>query len=213
VHNPGGMPDPTLIDHIEEPYIKASIITTTDYIGPIMTLCLGKRGELLKQEYISGNRVEIYYNMPLGEIVIDFYDRLKSISKGYASFDYHPNGFRPSKLVKLDIMLNGEPVDALSTLIHFDNAYDMGRRMCEKLKELIPRQQFEIAIQAAIGAKIIARETIKAVRKDVTAKCYGGDVSRKRKLLEKQKKGKKRMKQIGNVEVPQKAFLAVLKLD
>ncbi len=173
------MPDPTLIDHIEEPYIKASIITTTDYIGPIMTLCLGKRGELLKQEYISGNRVEIYYNMPLGEIVIDFYDRLKSISKGYASFDYHPNGFRPSKLVKLDIMLNGEPVDALSTLIHFDNAYDMGRRMCEKLKELIPRQQFEIAIQAAIGAKIIARETIKAVRKDVTAKCYGGDVSRK----------------------------------
>ncbi len=207
------MPDPTLIDHIEEPYIKASIITTTDYIGPIMTLCLGKRGELLKQEYISGNRVEIYYNMPLGEIVIDFYDRLKSISKGYASFDYHPNGFRPSKLVKLDIMLNGEPVDALSTLIHFDNAYDMGRRMCEKLKELIPRQQFEIAIQAAIGAKIIARETIKAVRKDVTAKCYGGDVSRKRKLLEKQKKGKKRMKQIGNVEVPQKAFLAVLKLD
>ena len=207
------MPDLTLIDHIEEPYIKASIITTTDYIGPIMTLCLGKRGELLKQEYISGNRVEIYYNMPLGEIVIDFYDRLKSISKGYASFDYHPNGFRPSKLVKLDIMLNGEPVDALSTLIHFDNAYDMGRRMCEKLKELIPRQQFEIAIQAAIGAKIIARETIKAVRKDVTAKCYGGDVSRKRKLLEKQKKGKKRMKQIGNVEVPQKAFLAVLKLD
>ena len=213
VHNPGGMPDPTLIDHIEEPYIKASIITTTDYIGPIMTLCLGKRGELLKQEYISGNRVEIFYNMPLGEIVIDFYDRLKSISKGYASFDYHPNGFRPSKLVKLDIMLNGEPVDALSTLIHFDNAYDMGRRMCEKLKELIPRQQFEIAIQAAIGAKIIARETIKAVRKDVTAKCYGGDVSRKRKLLEKQKRGKKRMKQIGNVEVPQKAFLAVLKLD
>ena len=213
VHNPGGMPDPTLIDHIEEPYIKASIITTTDYIGPIMTLCLGKRGELLKQEYISGNRVEIFYNMPLGEIVIDFYDRLKSISKGYASFDYHPNGFRPSKLVKLDIMLNGEPVDALSTLIHFDNAYDMGRRMCEKLKELIPRQQFEIAIQAAIGAKIIARETIEAVRKDVTAKCYGGDVSRKRKLLEKQKKGKKRMKQIGNVEVPQKAFLAVLKLD
>ena len=189
------------------------IITTTDYIGPIMTLCLGKRGELLKQEYISGNRVELFYNMPLGEIVIDFYDRLKSISKGYASFDYHPDGFRPSKLVKLDILLNGESVDALSTLTHFDNAYDMGRRMCEKLKELIPRQQFEIAIQAAIGAKIIARETIKAVRKDVTAKCYGGDISRKRKLLEKQKKGKKRMKQIGNVEVPQKAFLAVLKLD
>ena len=209
VHNPGGMPDPTMIDRIEEPYIKSSIITTTDYIGPIMTLCLGKRGELIKQEYISGNRVEIHYNMPLGEIVIDFYDRLKSISKGYASFDYHPDGFRPSKLVKLDILLNGESVDALSTLTHFDNAYDMGRRMCEKLKELIPRQQFEIAIQAAIGAKIIARETIKAVRKDVTAKCYGGDISRKRKLLEKQKKGKKRMKQIGNVEVPQKA----LKLD
>ena len=213
VHNPGGMPDPTLIDHIEEPFIKASVITTTDYIGPIMTLCLGKRGELLKQEYISGNRVELYYNMPLGEIVIDFYDKLKSISKGYASFDYHPAGFRPSKLIKLDILLNGEPVDALSTLTHVDNAYELGRRMCEKLKELIPRQQFEIAIQAAIGAKIIARETIKAVRKDVTAKCYGGDISRKRKLLEKQKKGKKRMKQIGNVEVPQKAFLAVLKLD
>ncbi|MCP3894574.1 translation elongation factor 4 [Bacteroides sp.] len=213
VHNPGGMPDPTLIDRIEEPYIKASVITTTDYIGPIMTLCLGKRGELLKQEYISGNRVEIYYNMPLGEIVIDFYDRLKSISKGYASFDYHPNGFRPSKLIKLDVLLNGEPVDALSTLTHVDNAYDLGKRMCEKLKELIPRQQFDIAIQAAIGAKIISRETIKAVRKDVTAKCYGGDISRKRKLLEKQKKGKKRMKQIGNVEVPQKAFLAVLKLD
>ncbi|NDV64495.1 translation elongation factor 4 [Bacteroides sp. 224] len=213
VHNPGGMPDPTLIDHIEEPYIKASVITTTDYIGPIMTLCLGKRGELLKQEYISGNRVEIYYSMPLGEIVIDFYDKLKSISKGYASFDYHMDGFRPSKLVKLDILLNGESVDALSTLTHFDNAVDFGRRMCEKLKELIPRQQFDIAIQAAIGSKIIARETIKAVRKDVTAKCYGGDISRKRKLLEKQKKGKKRMKQIGNVEVPQKAFLAVLKLD
>lgn len=213
VHNPGGMPDPTLIDHIEEPYIKASVITTTDYIGPIMTLCLGKRGELLKQEYISGNRVEIFYSIPLGEIVIDFYDKLKSISKGYASFDYHMDGFRPSKLVKLDILLNGEPVDALSTLTHFDNAQDFGRRMCEKLKELIPRQQFDIAIQAAIGSKIIARETIKAVRKDVTAKCYGGDISRKRKLLEKQKKGKKRMKQIGNVEVPQKAFLAVLKLD
>ena len=213
VHNPGGMPDVTLIDHIEEPYIKASVITATDYIGPIMTLCLGKRGELLKQEYISGNRVEIHYMMPLGEIVIDFYDKLKSISKGYASFDYHPAGFRPSKLVKLDILLNGEPVDALSTLTHIDNAYDFGRRMCEKLKELIPRQQFDIAIQAAIGGKIIARETVKQVRKDVTAKCYGGDVSRKRKLLEKQKKGKKRMKQIGNVEVPQKAFLAVLKLD
>ncbi len=213
VHNPAGMPDVTLIDHIEEPYIKSSIITTSTFIGPIMTLCLGKRGELLKQEYISGNRVELHYNMPLGEIVIDFYDKLKSISKGYASFDYHQDGFRPSKLVKLDILLNGEPVDALSTLTHMDNATDFGRRMCEKLKELLPRQQFDIAIQAAIGAKIIARETVKQLRKDVTAKCYGGDVSRKRKLLEKQKKGKKRMKQIGNVEVPQKAFLAVLKLD
>ena len=213
VHNPSGMPEITLIDHIEEPYIRASIITTTNYIGPIMTLCLGKRGELIKQEYISGNRVEIFYDIPLGEIVIDFYDKLKSISKGYASFDYHMNGFRPSKLIKLDILLNGEPVDALSTLTHVDNAESFGRRMCEKLKELIPRQQFDIAIQAAIGAKIIARETVKQLRKDVTAKCYGGDVSRKRKLLEKQKKGKKRMKQIGNVEVPQKAFLAVLKLD
>ncbi len=213
VHNPAGMPEVTLIDHIEEPYIKASIITTTNFIGPIMTLCLGKRGELLKQEYISGNRVELHYSLPLGEIVIDFYDKLKSISKGYASFDYHQDGFRPSKLVKLDILLNGEPVDALSTLTHIDNAVDFGRRMCEKLKELLPRQQFDIAIQAAIGAKIIARETVKQLRKDVTAKCYGGDISRKRKLLEKQKKGKKRMKQIGNVEVPQKAFLAVLKLD
>ena len=213
VHNPSGMPEITLIDHIEEPYIRASIITTTNYIGPIMTLCLGKRGELIKQEYISGNRVEIFYDIPLGEIVIDFYDKLKSISKGYASFDYHMYGFRPSKLIKLDILLNGEPVDALSTLTHVDNAETFGRRMCEKLKELIPRQQFDIAIQAAIGAKIIARETVKQLRKDVTAKCYGGDVSRKRKLLEKQKKGKKRMKQIGNVEVPQKAFLAVLKLD
>ena len=213
VHNPAGMPEPTLIDHIEEPYIKASIITTSNFIGPIMTLCLGKRGELLKQEYISGNRVELHYSLPLGEIVIDFYDKLKSISKGYASFDYHQDGFRPSKLVKLDILLNGEPVDALSTLTHIDNAVDFGRRMCEKLKELLPRQQFDIAIQAAIGAKIIARETVKQVRKDVTAKCYGGDGSRKRKVREKQKKGKKRMKQIGNVEVPQKAFLAVLKLD
>ncbi len=213
VHNPSGLPDPTLIDHIEEPYIRASIITAADFIGPIMTLCLGKRGELVKQEYISGNRIEITFDMPLGEIVIDFYDKLKSISKGYASFDYHIHDFRPSKLVKLDILLNGESVDALSTLTHADNAVTFGRRMCEKLKELIPRQQFDIAIQAAIGAKIIARETIKAVRKDVTAKCYGGDISRKRKLLEKQKKGKKRMKQIGSVEVPQKAFLAVLKLD
>ena len=213
VHNPAGMPDLTEIDHIEEPYIRASVITTADYIGPIMTLCLGKRGELVKQEYISGNRMELLFDMPLGEIVIDFYDKLKSISKGYASFDWHMNGFRPSNLVKLDILLNGEQVDALSTLTHRDNAVDFGRRMCEKLKELLPRQQFDIAIQAAIGAKIIARETVKQVRKDVLAKCYGGDVSRKRKLLEKQKRGKKRMKQIGNVEVPQKAFLAVLKLD
>ena len=213
VHNPAGMPEPTLIDHIEEPYIHASVITTANFIGPIMTLCLGKRGELLRQDFISGNRVELQYAMPLGEIVIDFYDKLKSISKGYASFDYHQDGYRPSKLVKLDILLNGEPVDALSTLTHVDNSVDFGRRMCEKLKDLLPRQQFDIAIQAAIGAKIIARETVKQVRKDVLAKCYGGDVSRKRKLLEKQKKGKKRMKQIGNVQVPQKAFLAVLKLD
>ena len=213
VHNPSGLPDQTMIDHIEEPYIKASIITAADYIGPIMTLCLDKRGELIDQQYVSGGRVELRFMLPLGEIVIDFYDKLKSISKGYASFDYHIDSFRPSKLVKLDILLNGEPVDALSTLTHADNAVTFGRRMCEKLKELIPRQQFDIAIQAAIGAKIIARETIKQVRKDVTAKCYGGDVSRKRKLLEKQKRGKKRMKQIGNVEVPQKAFLAVLKLD
>src|SRR5574344_208118 len=213
VHNPSGMPDPTLIHHIEEPIIDASIITTTEFIGPIMTLCLDKRGELVKQQFIAGNRVELYFKLPLGEIVIDFYDKLKSISKGYASFDYHTAGYRPSKLVKLDILLNGEPVDALSALTHVDNAYELGRRMCERLSELIPRQQFDIAIQAAIGTKIIARETVKQVRKDVTAKCYGGDVSRKRKLLEKQKKGKKRMKQIGNVEVPQKAFLAVLKLD
>ena len=213
VHNPAGMPDQTEIDHIEEPYIRASIITRTEYLGNIMTLCLGKRGELVKQEYVSGDRVELYYDMPLAEIVIDFYDKLKSISKGYASFDYHPIGFRLSKLVKMDILLNGEPVDALSTLTHVDNAVYFGRRMCEKLKELLPRQQFDIAIQAAIGAKIIARETVKQVRKDVTAKCYGGDISRKRKLLEKQKRGKKRMKEIGNVQVPQKAFLAVLKLD
>jgi len=213
VHNPSGLPDIMSIDRIEEPFIRASIITRTDYIGQIMTLCLGKRGELVKQNYISGNRMELIYDLPLGEIVFDFYDRLKSISKGYASFDYHMNGFRPSKLIRLDILLNSEPVDALSCLIHVDNAIPLGKRMCEKLKELIPRQQFDIAVQAAIGAKIIARETIKAVRKDVTAKCYGGDISRKRKLLEKQKKGKKRMKQIGNVEVPQKAFLEVLKLD
>ena len=213
VHNPSGLPEVTLIDHIEEPYIRSSIITTTDFIGPIMTLCLGKRGELIKQEFISGNRVELTFDIPLGEIVIDFYDTLKSISKGYASFDYHLHDFRDSKLVKLDMLLNGESVDALSTLTHADNAVAFGRKMCEKLKELIPRHQFDIAVQAAIGAKIIARETIKAVRKDVTAKCYGGDVSRKRKLLEKQKAGKKRMKQIGSVQVPQKAFLAVLKLD
>ena len=213
VHNPSGLPDQTLIEHIEEPYIKASIITSANYIGPIMTLCLDKRGELISQNYVSGNRLELVFSLPLGEIVIDFYDKLKSISKGYASFDYHLDGFRPSKLAKLDILLNGEPVDALSTLTHQDNAVALGRKMCEKLKDLIPRQQFDIAIQAAIGAKIVARETVKQVRKDVLAKCYGGDVSRKRKLLEKQKKGKKRMKQIGNVQVPQKAFLAVLKLD
>ncbi|MDD6552784.1 MAG: translation elongation factor 4 [Prevotellaceae bacterium] len=213
VHNPSGLPDLTLIDHIEEPYIRASIITSTNYIGPIMKLCLDKRGELINQEYVSGNRVELHFFLPLGEIVIDFYDKLKSISKGYASFDYHIDSYRPSKLAKLDILLNGEPVDALSTLTHESNAVAFGRRMCEKLKELIPRQQFDIAIQAAIGGKIVARETVKQVRKDVTAKCYGGDVSRKRKLLEKQKKGKKRMKQVGNVQVPQKAFLAVLKLD
>ncbi len=213
VHNPSGLPEQTLIEHIEEPYIRATIITDANYIGPIMKLCLDKRGELLKQEYVSGNRVELHFMIPLGEIVIDFYDKLKSISKGYASFDYHIDSFRPSKLAKLDILLNGESVDALSTLTHESNAVTLGRKMCEKLKELIPRQQFDIAIQAAIGAKIVARETVKQVRKDVTAKCYGGDVSRKRKLLEKQKRGKKRMKQIGNVEVPQKAFLAVLKLD
>ena len=213
VHNPSGLPDQTMIGHIEEPYIKASIITSSEYIGPIMTLCLDKRGELVSQNYVSGNRLELIFMIPLGEIVIDFYDKLKSISKGYASFDYHIDSFRPSKLAKLDILLNGEAVDALSTLTHESNAVGFGRRICEKLKELIPRQQFDIAIQAAIGAKIIARETVKQVRKDVTAKCYGGDISRKRKLLEKQKKGKKRMKQIGNVQVPQKAFLAVLKLD
>lgn len=213
VHMPSMLPEPTMLEKVEEPYIRAQVITKTDYIGPIMTLCLGKRGELIKQHFLTGDRVEIEYDMPLAEIVFDFYDKLKSISRGYASFDYYPIGFRESKLVKLDILLNGESVDALSTLTHVDNATPFGRRMCEKLSELIPRQQFDIAIQAAIGAKIIARETIKALRKDVTAKCYGGDISRKRKLLEKQKKGKKKMKQIGNVEVPQKAFLAVLKLD
>jgi GTP-binding protein LepA len=213
VYNPSGMPVSTTIEEIDEPYIKANIITSAEYIGSIMTLCLEKRGTLLNQSYLTAERAELVFDLPLGEIVFDFYDKLKSISRGYASFDYHMSGFKPAKLVRLDILLNGEMVDALSTLLHVDNAYYFGRRMCEKLKELIPRQQFDIAIQAAIGAKIIARETIKAVRKDVTAKCYGGDITRKRKLLEKQKKGKKRMKQIGNVEVPQKAFLAVLKLD
>ncbi|HNX55129.1 MAG TPA: translation elongation factor 4 [Prolixibacteraceae bacterium] len=213
VYNPSGLPASTTIDDIDEPFIRANIITASDYIGSIMTLCLDKRGILIKQDYLTTDRVELVFDLPLGEIVFDFYDKLKSISRGYASFDYHMLDFRPARLVRLDILLNGEMVDALSTLIHFDNAYNFGRRMCEKLKELIPRQQFDIAIQAAIGAKIIARETIKAVRKDVTAKCYGGDITRKRKLLEKQKKGKKRMKQVGNVEVPQNAFLAVLKLD
>jgi GTP-binding protein LepA len=213
VYNPSGMPSSTVIDSIEEPYIRANIITASEYIGSIMTLCLDKRGTLVSQSYLTSERVELIFEMPLGEIVFDFYDKLKSISRGYASFDYHMSGFKPARLVRLDILLNGEMVDALSTLIHFDNAYVFGRKMCEKLRELIPRQQFDVAIQAAIGAKIIARETVKAVRKDVTAKCYGGDITRKRKLLEKQKKGKKRMKQIGNVEVPQKAFLAVLKLD
>ncbi len=213
IHTPSELPEPTVLDHVEEPYIRASVITKSEYIGQIMTLCLGKRGVLMKQHYLTADRVDLEFDMPLAEIVFDFYDKLKSISKGYASFDYHQTGFRAAKLVRLDILLNGESVDALSSLIHFDNAQVFGRRMCEKLKELIPRQQFDIAIQAAIGAKVIARETVKAVRKDVTAKCYGGDISRKRKLLEKQKKGKKRMKQVGNVEVPQKAFLAVLKLD
>jgi GTP-binding protein LepA len=213
VHNPSGLPEQKYIDHIEEPFIRAQIITQSDYIGPIIKLCLDKRGELKNQVYLTTSRVELTVDMPLGEIVFDFYDKLKSISKGYASFDYHITGYKPAKLVKLDILLNGESVDALSTLIHQDNAYDFGRRICVKLKDLIPRQQFDIAIQAAIGAKIIARETIKAVRKDVTAKCYGGDITRKRKLLEKQKKGKKRMRQVGNVEVPQQAFLVVLRLN
>ncbi len=213
VHNPSGLPPATLIDRIEEPYIRAQVISRADYFGPIMKLCLDKRGVLINQHYLTADRLELTYDMPLSEIVFDFYDKLKSISKGYASFDYHVTGFKEAKLVKLDILLNGDPADALSTLIHADHAYDFGRKMCEKLKELIPRQQFDIAIQAAVGAKIIARETVKAVRKDVTAKCYGGDISRKRKLLEKQKQGKKRMRQIGTVEVPQSAFMAVLKLD
>lgn len=213
VHNPSGLPEPNYIDHIDEPYIRAQIISRSDFLGSIIRLCLDKRGTLINQVYLSAERVELTFELPLGEIVFDFYDKLKSISKGYASFDYHITDYKPAKLIRLDILLNGESVDALSTLIHFDNAYDFGRRMCVKLKELIPRQQFDIAIQAAISTKIIARETVKAVRKDVTAKCYGGDISRKRKLLEKQKKGKKRMRQVGNVEVPQSAFLAVLKLD
>ncbi len=213
VHNPSGLPDQKYIDHIEEPYIIAQIISKSEYVGSVMNLCIDKRGTLKNQVYLTSNRVEITFEMPLGEIVFDFYDKLKSISKGYASFDYHQSEYKLANLVKLDILLNGESVDALSTLIHRDNAYDFGKRMCVKLKELIPRQQFDIAIQAAIGAKIISRETVKAVRKDVTAKCYGGDITRKRKLLDKQKKGKKRMRQVGNVEVPQQAFLAVLKLD
>ncbi len=213
VHNPSGMPEATKLDHIDEPYILAQIISQNEYVGSIMTLCIERRGILKNQVYLTTDRVELTFEMPLSEIVFDFYDKLKSISRGYASFDYHICGYKPSKLVKLDIMLNGDTVDALSTLIFVDHAYSFGRRMCEKLKELIPRQQFDIAIQAAIGAKIIARETVRQVRKDVTAKCYGGDISRKRKLLEKQKEGKKRMRQIGNVEVPQSAFLAVLKLD
>jgi GTP-binding protein LepA len=213
LNNPSDLPDPSMLDYIEEPFIKAQIITKSDYVGAIMTLCIAKRGELTNQVYLTSDRVELSFEIPMTEIVFDFYDKLKTISKGYASFDYHPIGYRQSKLVKLDILLNGDQVDALSALVHQDNAYDLGKRICAKLKELIPRQQFDIAIQGAIGAKIISRETVKAVRKDVTAKCYGGDISRKRKLLEKQKKGKKRMRQIGNVEVPQSAFLAVLKLD
>ncbi|MGE5383879.1 MAG: translation elongation factor 4 [Omnitrophica WOR_2 bacterium] len=213
VHNPSGLPAPNYLEFIEEPYITAQIISKSEYVGAVMTLCIEKRGTLKNQVYLTSNRVELTVELPLGEIVFDFYDKLKSISKGYASFDYHITGYKQAKLVRLDILLNGEPVDALSTLIHQDNAYEFGRKMCVKLKDLIPRQQFDIAIQAAIGAKVIARETVKAVRKDVTAKCYGGDITRKRKLLEKQKKGKKRMRQIGNVEVPQSAFLAVLKLD
>ena len=213
VNTPSDLPDPTYLNHVEEPYIKASIITKSDFVGPVMSLCIEKRGEIKNQTYLTTERVELIFDMPLAEIVFDFYDRLKSISKGYASFDYTPIGFKPSKLIKMDILLNSNSVDALSALIHFDNAYSMGKKICEKLKELIPRQQFDIPVQASIGSKIIARETIKAVRKDVTAKCYGGDITRKRKLLEKQKKGKKKMRQIGNVEIPQQAFMAVLKLN
>ncbi len=213
INNPSEMTDPMIMDRVEEPFIKASIITKSDYVGPVMTLCIEKRGEIVGQSYLTSDRVELVFNMPLAEVVFDFYDRLKSVSKGYASFDYHPIGFRASKLVKMDILINGDMVDALSSLIHDSNAYYIGKRMCEKLRELIPRQQFDIAVQAALGAKVIARESIKALRKDVTAKCYGGDISRKRKLLEKQKEGKKKMKQIGRVEVPQSAFMAVLKLN
>lgn len=213
VNNPSDLPDPAQIDYVEEPYIKANIITKSEFIGPVMSLCIEKRGQIVTQNYLTADRVELVFEMPLGEVVFDFFDRLKSISKGYASFDYHPIGMKQSDLVKLDILLNGEQVDALSALIHRSNAYDFGKKICEKLKELIPRQQFEIPIQAAVGAKIIARETIRAIRKDVTAKCYGGDISRKRKLLEKQKEGKKRMKQVGSVEIPQSAFMAVLKLN
>ena len=213
VNNPSDFPDPSKMDRIEEPYIKATIISKSEFIGPIMSLCINKRGIIINQSYLTTDRVELIFNMPMAEIVFDFYDKLKSISKGYASFDYHQIGYQKSELVRLDIRLNGEPVDALSALIHRDNSFTFGKKMCEKLKELITRQQFEIIIQAAIGAKIIARETIKALRKDVTAKCYGGDISRKRKLLEKQKEGKKRMRQVGSVEIPQQAFLAVLKLD
>lgn len=213
VNNPSDLPEPSILNRVEEPYIKASIITKADFTGPVMSLCIEKRGQIVNQTYLTPERVELTFDMPLAEIVFDFYDRLKTVSKGYASFDYSPIGMRTSKLVKVDVLLNGNPVDALSALLHVDNAYDVGKKMCEKLKELIPRQQFDIPIQAAIGAKIIARETVKALRKDVTAKCYGGDISRKRKLLEKQKKGKKRMRQVGNVEIPQEAFMAVLKLN
>jgi GTP-binding protein LepA len=213
VNNPTDLPDPSVLDHVEEPFIKASIITKADYVGNVMSLCIEKRGQITNQTYLTPERVELSFDMPLAEIVFDFYDRLKSVSRGYASFDYSPIGLRTSKLVKVDILLNANPVDALSALVHTDNAYTLGKKMCEKLKELIPRQQFDIPIQAAIGAKIISRETIKAVRKDVTAKCYGGDITRKRKLLEKQKKGKKKMRQVGNVEIPQQAFMAVLQLN
>ena len=213
VNNPSDLPDPSKLDRVEEPYIKASIITKSDFVGQVMSLCIEKRGQIVNQTYLTPVRVELIFDMPLAEIVFDFYDRLKTVSKGYASFDYHPIGMRKSKLVRVDMLLNGQSVDALSALLHADNAYTIGKRICEKLKELIPRQQFDIPIQAAIGAKIIARETVKALRKDVTAKCYGGDISRKRKLLEKQKKGKKRMRQVGNVEIPQQAFMAVLKLN